>query len=717
MNRSFTIIVTVLMVTVTSLSAHAVDASKYDVRILRDNWGVPHIYGKTDADVGFGLAYAHSEDNFKIMQESLMTSRGMMGLYSGQSGALTDYIVHLLGTVEAVEEKYESDLSPELRAVLEAYAEGVNFYGETHPDEILLEGLLPVTGKDIAAGFAFRAPFFFGLDRAVRELYGDERRKEVSEKKASLPGEFTVAEAFDAAHHFVSQGMPMGSNGTSVSPNRSSDGSTFLLVNPHLSWEGQTAWYEVHVHSEEGWNMTGGLFPGSAVITLGHNENLGWTHTVNAPDLVDTYVLEMNPDNPDQYKFDGEWLDLEKKQISLKVKVTEKMFMPVRRELLYSIHGPVIRADHGVYAIRYAGRGDIRSAEQWYRMNKATNLEEFQKAVRMQGVHSFNTIYADKEGNIWSLYNALIPKRAEGYDWQQYLPGNTSDTLWTEYLPFDDLPQVLNPKNGFVQNNNSTPFLMTFGPEAPREEDFSKTLGIETRITNRTLRALELFEADESITWDEFVAYKFDLFYSKDYFVVKAKNLLLNGPEPEEPIAKEAMAILRAWDLGTQPDNTSTALAVTTFNSTASRNALNLEDKSESYTLLLNALIKTAQTLKDHYGRIDIPWEQFNRLKRGDVEVGLGGGPDILHCVTPRYNEDRSKSYARHGDGVTFLVAWDKDGKVSSRSFQQYGQSMHEDSKHWADQVELIRTRTTKPVLFTEADIRANLEREYRPGE
>lgn len=687
----------------------AMAAKKYDVKILRDTWGVPHIYGKTDADVGYGLAWAQCEDSFVVLQESLMTSRGMMGLYSGQSGATTDYIVAMLNVKGFVDEKYESDLSPELRGVLEGFAQGVNDYGAKYPDKLLREDLLPVTGKDIAGGFVFRAPFFVGLDGAVRELFGKERRREVSQKNTTTASLGTIDpfEAIILAHESVSGGVEMGSNGTVVSPRRSSDGSTYLLANPHLSWEGQTTWYEVHLHSEEGWNMTGGLFAGSPVITLGHNENLGWTHTVNAPDLVDIYVLEMNPDDENQYRYDGKWLDLKVSETTLRVKVTEKMSMPVRRKLYQSVHGPVIKSNHGVYAIRYAGWGDIRSSEQWYRMNKATDYKEFKAAMEMRAIHSFNTIYADKEGNIWSLYNAMLPHRTEGYDYRQYLPGDTSETMWDTYLTLDELPQVFNPKNGFIQNNNSDPFMMTFGGESPNREDYSVTHGIETRVTNRTRRALELFEADESITWEEFEAYKFDLYYSKESDAAKAREAILAVSGIDDPLLKEAVELIRAWDLSTHEDNTSAALAITTINQSRS--------KPDS---IMDTLLKNAKKFKEMHGRLDIPWNQFNRIQKGKTDIGVGGGPDILHCVSPRYIEEGTRSKGRHGDGYTTIVRWDKDGNLTSKSLHQYGTAVEDESSpHWDDQIELMRTRTMKPVWFTEKDIRANLEREYRPGE
>ena len=375
-----------------AISVHGLAEDGTNVRILRDTWGVPHIYGKTDADTAYGLAYAHCEDDFGTIQEALLSGRSLLGSVNGADAAPIDFMVHLLGVWDDVNAKYETDLSPKTRALCEAYAAGVNRYAERNPDEVKVSEIFPVTGKDVVVGFVFKAPFFFGLDNAVLELFGETRRREVSQKRASA--EFDDAEAFRMAGEFFKRSMPIGSNTFGVSRARSADGSTFLAVNSHQPYTGPVAWYECHLHSEEGWDMYGGLFPGMPVIGHGHNAQLGWAMTVNRPDLVDVYVLEMNPDNPNQYKFDGKWRDLDIKTVSIAVRVNpeSEMTMKVRREVARSVHGPVVRADHGVYAIRYAGMGDIRQVEQWYRMNKAQSREEWLDAVRMQAISSLNVI-------------------------------------------------------------------------------------------------------------------------------------------------------------------------------------------------------------------------------------------------------------------------------------------------------------------------------------
>jgi len=670
---------------------------KYNVRILRDTWGVPHIYGKTDADVAYGLAYAHCEDDFETIQQMMLTVRGIQASVKGTEFAPFDYMIKLFRFREIVEEKYKTDLTPETRVICEAYADGYNHYAALHREKVISE-LLPVKGQDIVVGFMLVTPSFFGLTGAIQELYKSERTKEVTQKESGVVG--------------LNNDIPIGSNTFSIAPTRTPDGKTHLAINSHQPWTGQAAWYEVHLKSEEGLDIIGGVFPGSPVILHGHNRNLGWAHTVNNPDLIDVYVLEINPDNPNQYKFDGKWLDLKVDKVKIKVKLNWGIKWTVKREVLYSIYGPVVRQPHGTYAIRYAGYGNIRQIEQWYNMDKAQNIKEFEKAMQIQAIPCFNVGYADKEGNIWYIYNALLPIRAEGYDWRKYLPGNTSETLWKEYLPFDKLPQVRNPSSGFIQNCNSSPYRTTIGAENPRPEDFSSTFGIEqpSSMTNRSLRLLELLSTDESITEEEFYEYKYDMKYSHESHVSKVLKEILDAPPSDDPVVRDAVEILRKWDFSTDPDNTGTAIAVLSMERI-------VQDRMRGRTGdPMEMLKEKAHLLKDTFGRVDVAWKDVNHLMRGKMEVGMGGGPDILHAVYGNWENGRIVGKA--GDCYILMVTWDSEGKVHSRSIHQFGSAtLDESSPHYADQVPLFVARKTKPVWLDEDELRQHLEAEYHPGE
>jgi len=666
-----------------------IDASAaYDVRILRDEWGVPHIFGQTDADVAYGLAYAHAEDDFLTIQQTMLAARGKLATVYGLDATPNDYMVHLLRIWDVVDAAYAEDLSQEVRAICDAYADGLNRYAALHPDEAF-PGLFPATGKDVLAGSVHKSPLFFGLDGVLGELFGEEQAKPVSTRSAST-----------------------GSNTLAVSPARSANGETFLAVNSHQPWEGPVTWYEAHLHSEEGWDAAGGLLPGMPMVTHGHNRNLGWAFTVNKPDLVDVYVLDIHPDNPNQYRFDGEWLDLEIRTAPITVKLLGRIKWTVQEEVAWSVYGPVLRRPHGTYAVRYAGQGHAGIYEQLYRMNKARNFQEWQAALRTPGLPMFNVGYADREGNIYYLYNGLIPQRAEGYDWSQYLPGNTSETLWTEYLPFEQLPQVLNPASGFIQNCNSTPYDTTLGPENPRPEDYSATLGIQDSLTNRARRALELFGSDLSITEQEFQTYKYDMAYSQDGDMPEYVQMILAAPLPQDTDVQAALDLVRAWNMQATPDSTGTALVIWTLQS------LGFPDPDEIQPVeLAQAFADTVDILKDAHGSVAVPWSDVNRLMRGNVDLGLGGGPDVLHAV---YGEqlDDGRLHGRQGDSFVMLITWNQSGEVHSRSIHQYGSAtLDEDSPHYADQAPLFVNRQLKPVWLDEAEIRAHLEWEYRPGE
>ena len=678
----------------------------YEVEILRDSYGVPHIFGKTDADAAFGLGYAHSEDDFLTIQQAFVAARGQLGKAYGIDAAPNDYMVHLLRIWDVVDTKYDT-VPAHVQAVMQGYADGINYYAALHPDELLLPDLLPMRGEDVAAGFIHRLPLFFGIDGVLSELFSEERKRPISEKS-------TVQELPPAVRY--------GSNVIAVSPERSANGETFFTVNSHQPWEGIVAWYEAHLHSEEGLDMVGGLLPGSPTITHGHNRDLAWAFTVNAPDLADTFVLEINPNNPDQYRFDGEWLDLEVAQAPLTVNLIGRFNWTVHREVLWSVYGPTIRQDHGTYAIRYAGMGEIGHVEQFLRLNKATNFDEWQSAMADGPLPMFNAGYADKEGNIYYVYNGRIPLRTEGYDWQQYLPGNTSDTLWTNYLPFEQLPQILNPAAGFIQNSNNSPFRTTLDPENPNPADFSPTLGINDTMSNRSLRSLELFGNDDSITYDEFVAYKYDMGFTAEADIVRAVQMILDSPLPTSPQQQEAYNLLKMWDWQTNPENKGASVAILTLyylleDDSVHISVSNMTEGEFSQADALDGFEKAVELMMEKYGRIDVEWQEVNRLIRGDVDLGIGGAPDVLHAVYGDLGEDgRFKGIA--GDSYIMIIEWDAGGELTSQSVHQFGSAtLNEQSSHYADQAPIFVQRQLKPVWMDEETIRANVENAYVPGE
>lgn len=672
-------------------------AAQYDARIKRDEYGVPHIYGTRDADVAFGFAYAHAEDDYATIEETAIAVRGKLASVKGKGAAVTDYLVALMRVWPTVDARYEKDLTPELRRVLEAYADGVNYYAALHPSRVT-PGFLPLTGRDVAAGFVFKTPFFYGLDKQLMALFsGPKKQLSKDGKNAFLP---------------TATPLPIGSNGMAVGPSRSADHATRLLVNSHQPYTGPVAWYEAVLHSKEGWDVAGGFFPGSPFMLHGHNRNLGWANTVNEPDLADIYELKLNPANDDQYLLDGKWRDFEKSEVDIRVKLWGPFWWTVTREVLWSEHGPVLKVPGGTFAIRYAGIGEVRQAEQYYRLDKARDLGEWRDAMKLQALPSINYIYADKHGNIAYIYNGLFPVRKEDVDWKATLPGDRSDLIWKSYLPFDKIPQLLNPRSGFVFNSNNTPFRATAANDNLKAGDFSATLGIQDNMTNRAYRAEETYGADSSITREKFHAYKYDLAYSKrSELAAMIKDVLAVDPGSDADF-KAAQDILKAWDLRTDVENRGAALGVL-----MAQPVVMAELKGETPPKPLDTLREAIKTLKTHFNRLDPTWGEVNRFRRGSVDLPIDGGPDTYRAVYGEPQPDGTLT-ARAGDTFIMFVEWDEHGKLRSESVHQFGSAtLDKRSPHYADQAPLFVEMKTKPVLFEEADLQGHIAEDYRPGE
>jgi len=674
-----------------------VNDGKYNSVITRDEWGMPHVHGTTDADAAFGLAYAHAQDDFKTIQDVLIASRGKLsefygvklksikgffnllkGDISGLQGiqnVANDYYVNVIGIWDDLDKRYLNEVPLDVRNVCDGYAAGINQYVKDNPRSIFKK-LYPLKGVDIIAGFMHRTPLFYGMGGVLKKLLQPE--------PPTLIGHNANDEKGIMQMH--------GSNVFAVSPNRSTDGYTRLMVNSHQPWSGPVAWYEAHISSDDGWDIITGLFPGSPVGLVGHNPDLGWSHTVNNPDLIDVFRLTVNPNNENQYLFDGEWLDLSLKKIKIKVKILGLFSWKVKRVLYNSIHGPVLKTDHGTYAIRYASMGDVRLVEQWYRMNRSRNLSEFKEAMSIHAIPMFNTGYADKSGNIYYVYNARIPKRHPDLDWREVVPGDKSIYLWNDYIPYEDLPQIENPPGGFIYSCNNTPYLCTDNPK-----DFPDRLpentGIDTHQTNRALRALELFGKDKNISREEFLAYKYDKQYSKNSHVAKVFEKFLMDSEDISSDLKPAIDLLKNWNLSGEQQNKAAALAFLTFRHIG----FNQEEYTYNYDKIINKMKEGIEFLTKNYGKIDIPLGTVQRLKHGTVNLPLGGGPDMLRAIYTRNDGNIMKGVA--GDCYIQFIEWDTEGNIRSESIHQFGaRTSVVDSKHYDDQTKLFSKELMKPI-------------------
>lgn len=675
-------------------------ASNYQVEIIRDTWGVPHIYGKTNADTAFGVAYAHAEDDYETIQDVVAATRGVLARYKGAKAAPTDYVVALLDVWGTIDRRYATDVPAEIKTIAEAYAAGLNLYAAEHPGETW-SGLAPFTGQDVIAGFILKTPFFYGFDETLQELFAETRE---------APPSSDPSDRAWLLHPTLN--TERGSNAFAVAPARSGDDTTRLLINSHQPMTGPVAWWEAHLVSEEGLDITGGLFPGTPVILHGFNRDLGWANTVSKPDLTDIYRLTVNPDDSGQYQLDGEWRDFEETQATLRVKLFGPFALKVKRPVVRTEHGPVIEAPHGTYAVRYAGMGEVRQLEQYVRLNLSRNWDEFSAAMALNALPSINYVYGDKDGNIAFIHNGQYPQRAPGWDWQSDLPGDRSDLIWADYIPYEIGPKLVNPGSGLVYNANNTPYRATDGSDNIAPEDHPDWLGLQTNETNRSLRIQALTDGETLIDRAGLLAIKFDTAYAAGSKADAFLQQVLSHDWSNEPEMADTVQHLRAWDYQLNIENRHAALGALTV----------LRHVTGQFTgdygpSPVQAFRDAAALLETNYGRIDPEWGEVNRLVRGDVDIPISGGPDILRAIYPAEMRADGKLHANAGDTWIALVEWDSDGNQIAEVIHQYGAAtLDESSPHYADQAPLFAAEQWRPALITRVDVEANAGRTYRPG-
>ena len=653
----------------------AITDSVFSAKIERDEWGVPHIYGKRDADVSFGLAYAHAQDDYKTIEDVIFALRGELASIYGRDAAVNDYYVHLMNFWNTIEERYESDVADDVKLLCDGYAAGINLFLDDFPDQRRKQ-LSNLTGRDVVAGFSHKMPLMFGLDGVLKKLAKEKPPEFIGYSDELQSGPFDM----------------VASNVMAVAPQRSSDGYTRLWVNTHQPWDGPVSWYEAHLVSEEGWDFFGALFPGSPVPFIGHNPYLGWSHTVNSPDLVDVYKLTINKQNKNQYWFEGYWKELEVRTAPIKVHLFGPFSWTFKRPVKESIHGPVLEFDHGTYALRISSIKDLRFVEQWYRMGKARNFTEFKEAMRIHAIPMFNTGYADREGKIYYVYNAKIPKRDPRYDWRKILPGESKQTLWYEYVPFDRLPHVYDPLEGFLQNCNSSPYLAT-GSRVDASKPLPDWAGIETHQTNRALRALETFGIDPAITRDEFFEYKYDVEYSRESVLAGVRERYIQDMSDQDiPDLKPALDLIKNWNLRADSTNTAAALAILSL-----PNAFKIDNLKYDQDSITVELKKTIKYLNETFGRIDVPLGQVLRLVRGNTSLPLAGGPGLLRAIYFREKDNTYQGFA--GDCYIQAVEWGPEGQLNAWSIHQYGSATQDQtSKHYDDQARLFSKQEMKQI-------------------
>jgi acyl-homoserine-lactone acylase len=662
------------------------------IEIVRDEFGVPHIYAKTDAEVAYGLAWVNAEDDFNTIQEAYLAGNAMLSNHIGLKGAPADFISQFIGSSSLIDEKID-DISKDYMKVVEGYAKGLNAYATANPDKVLYKKLFPITPKKM-------------LMYSQLQLF-------ISNEGAYWAGRILNN---DTQEEYLDQNLT-GSNVIAMNSSKTISGETFLAINTHQPLEGPTSWYEVHLNSDEGTNIIGTMYPGTPNVLIGVNEYLGWSHTVNYPDKTDVFKLRMK--NKRKYIVDDLEYDLEKYKAKITVKI---LGIPIKinRKYYKSIYGPTLKNKSGYYSIRTPTLFSVRALEQWWNMGKAKNFSEFYDAYTMKQIPGFNVGYADRYDTIFYMSNGILPKRAEGYNWKGIVPGDTMETLWTEYHEIEDLPQVIQPKSGFIYNANHSPFKSTSADENPNEKDYSERMGYETYDNNRSTRLLELIESYDKVSYDDFKDIKYDnSFPSKFSYNFMDINLIDEIELDPNHELFEIVNEIQNWNRRTDINSIGAGLYGVlyynlVYNYADQIRKLSSEDKPVSKEIILSAVSDIKTYLIEHFGKVKITLGDFQKLVRGDKELPIWGLPDVITAMSSRpYKNGKHKVFA--GESYIGLVRFTDEGPVME-SIISFGNSDDPSSDHYTDQMEMYSKFQTKKMTFDKEEIYAKAKSIYNPN-
>lgn len=660
-----------------------------DVEIIRDSYGVPHIYGKTDADTAYGLAWAHAEDDFVTIQKAYLAGNGMLSRWNGKQGIGADFIAQFIQSEETVELLYHT-LSDEFIAVLQGYTEGLNSYAKHNPDEVLLSSLFPITPKKLLIYSQLQLFLSNEGDRFVEAIISD---RVVPYKK---PIEEDVR----------------GSNLIALSSRKTGTNESFLAINTHQPLEGPTSWYEAHLVSEEGTNIIGATFPGAPCILTGANEYLGWTHTVNYPDKADVFQLEMK--NRTTYIVDGEAHQLVKKKAKMYVRFFG-MRIPVSKVFYESIYGPTLRNKAGVFAVRTPSTTNINALEQWWRMNKARSFSEFYSYLEWNAIPGYNIGYADRNDTIFYISNGKIPKRDSSYNWRKVVPGNTKKTLWNSYYTTQELPQVIAPKSGYVYNANHSPFFSTSPDENPNPDTFPKAMNFENYNNNRSTRLFNLLSEKDTLTYEDFKRVKYDhsLPTPLNYNFVDFNAIFEMNPDNYPDVA-DILIDIQNWDRVASADSYGAGAFAVLYYSLGKYYSKLGPSKVFNKLLIYTCLKDAKKHLLKHFRTTSIRLGDFQKLVRGDKELPIFGLPDVVTAMRGSAQKNGTIKI-NHGESYIALIRFGKN-KTNVESIICYGSSNHADSPHYSDQMEMYRRFDTKPMYFDRENVIKDARRIYHPN-
>lgn len=691
-----------------ALGAQSPDDLSSRVEIRRTAYGVPHIKAQDLRAGYYALGWIQLEDHGARVALGLLRSRGEMGKWFGRDSMNSDFLAQRVRRLAV--EKYAL-LDPETREAYEGFAAGVNRYIELHPEEF-------------PPGFA---PRFTGYDVAARDVDGasanDAFRFLLRIGAIRPPANTQSANPSEGADP-----IEEGSNAWAFAPNRTRSGRAILVRNPHLAWT--AGYYEAHLTVPGVVDFYGDFRIGGPFGVIGgFNKDLGWATTNNAPDLEEIYALDVDTTAVDRYLFDGTSLPLERELVTVQFRNGPGMSSETR-EFWRTPLGPVIHRDGGkIYVVRAAGEGDHRHGEQFLRMMRASSLAQWKEAMRMRARVTSNFTYADKAGNIFYVWNASLPAlpHVNGGD-TTAIPARTTGDVWTRYVPFDSLPQLLNPRGGYVRNENDAPYHTNLRQVLDRSKYPANFP--EPGLNLRSQHSLTLIDNNKKYSLEELTALKHSY---RMLLADRVKPDLIAAVRAGNPdsATSAALAVLERWNNDAAPDSRGALLFATWWQRMTPQGSpmdsvvaerwdparpmetpRGLRDKAKAVEAFTWAVGETVR----RYGAVDVAWGDVHRVRMGQVDVPVGGCAGALGCfrVLNFANTPDGKRMVTGGDG--WVIAVEFTDVPKAYSVLAYGQSPREDSPYHSDQAAMFARGEMKRVLFTDADVEKGTIKRYRPG-
>lgn len=694
------------------------------VTIIRDNWGIPHIYGNTDANAVFGLLYAQCEDDFKRIEMNYIEKLGRMSEVKGEAELYNDlYLKLIIDSADAVAD-YNS--SPGwLKNLMNAYADGINYYLYKHPEvkPALLtrfEPWYPLLWTDGSIG-------------AINT--GDVSEADVKNLYTGNDAPVTVkTKAFEE--------NTSGSNGFAVGPSKTASGNAILYINPHVTFYFRP---EVQVTSNEGLNVYGAVTWGQFFVYQGFNEHCGWMHTSSNVDVADLYIEKIIKDgNRLMYMYNDTLRPVTEKVITIKVK-QDNTTITKNFTAYFTHHGPIMAKRDGQYISAKGYNRSLTSLIQSWQRTKATGLEDYKKNMQLQANTSNNTVFADNKGNIAYWHGDYIPKRDTTYNWGKAVDGSITATEWKGLHKVDEIVHVYNPASGYIQNCNSTPFTVA-GNSSPKKEDYPPYMAPDGE-NFRGINAATVLSRENTFTIDKMIAAGYDTYLSAFEILVPALTQAFEkNISPTDSLYKllaAPVAMLKNWDYHAAANSVATTLAIEWAEklSASLRRIYIDEGWDDQVTLtkqfaatatkeeLLLPLLNVVQDLEKKFGNWQIPWGDINRYQRisgeiqqqykddqSSVPVGFASSAwGMIPSYNSKYFPGTNKRYGVSGN--SFICAVEFGKRIKAKSLLAGGESGDPLSPHFKDQLQMYTTGQFKEVLFYKEDVMKHAEKTYHPGE